>query len=422
MSRTIAPSLACVLLLPVLAACRSTPSQPTRLIDTLEKAPFTEHEVRARLNGFVRVFAGVVATTADGIREEAGPDSPVGEHALLWKIHAVPACISAASDPDPLAGFLDVFVLARQMTAYLEEGIGRNRFGPFQDRAIEASQSLVARLEVISEELAGPEQTATTRGNVERFVANHPLRDDHFTRDSSIPLLRQLTSGPETSVWGALSKVEETVQDLTERVSLYVELLPQVARWQVELVLNDALEHSRLRGSLEDVAQLRESVLEALERLDPILTGEKELSIQAGASDRLLTQIDSRVDDAFSDLRVERDALLEAADARIADLKQTLQSERETILASIDTQRVDTLETIRAEREAILTDVERQTKEALARVDELAARRIEDAAARAEALLDGAMGRAFRYALALLGAAFVGAVVLVVLARRRRAD
>ena len=61
-------------------------------------------------------------------------------------MNAIPACQRAAFQSDPLAGYLDVWVLCEQMLQYFERGEGRDLFGEWQPIAVGAARQLVEEI------------------------------------------------------------------------------------------------------------------------------------------------------------------------------------------------------------------------------------------------------------------------------------
>jgi hypothetical protein len=127
-----------------------------------------------------------------------------------------------------------------------------------------------------------------------------------------------------------VGSIDETVRDVSDRLTLYVEKLPDLLRWHAELL---ALQMQRDFGDdvVGDVASI----------------------------DRSLAGIDAFLQTSPGLIGAEREAVLSALETELA-----------TALAALDAQRTGTIEALGGEREMVLSRLDGELEQAIAAVRE----------------------------------------------------
>jgi hypothetical protein len=177
---------------------------------------------------------------------------------------------------------------------------------------------------------------------------------------------------------GALSSVssmEATLNELSNRLTLYADYLPKQARWQSQLLLDDFFGESRTDSFFADVSSIELSALRIANVIDSL--GVVLQRIQSGSED-----LDARFSFLFEEVDRQRLATL-----------QQLDQERETVTADL-----------RTERDVTLRDVDALTTRTLAE---------------ASTTINATIDRFFLRAAQLAGAILVAVVVVIVALRRR---
>ena len=89
---------------------------------------------------------------------------------------------------EPVSALVDAWTLARQMDLFFTTGAGAAAFGPLQPEVDEVSRRFVDQMREIAGSIAvSPEARAQfERKFVEPWLAEHPLRDMTFVRESPI--------------------------------------------------------------------------------------------------------------------------------------------------------------------------------------------------------------------------------------------
>lgn len=117
-------SLAVLLLLP---GCQTGPGRAGLERQVLATNSSTV-VVRIAGNNFGERFARRVEEASDVTL--AGTSDPViRRRALLWKLHAIPACFMAQDHPSPVSSLADLAALCIQMHNFFRDGQGKDLFG-----------------------------------------------------------------------------------------------------------------------------------------------------------------------------------------------------------------------------------------------------------------------------------------------------
>jgi hypothetical protein len=351
-------------------------------------------EMRVLLHEYLRWFTTEIVTAADGILETE-MDPAAQEAALRLKVSAVTSMQAALFQRDPLAALTDAWALTHGMTHFFEDGNGKDLFGGSQNLVVDALHGLESELDRLAQRIVGKERMDAVRPQLDRFVSDYPIRDLSFGRRSA-GLRASSVTAAELRGDGlrSVAQIDETARDLSDRITIYAEQLPQIARWQGEILLMESQRNFLAKpfANLDGVDRNLSSIEEDVDAAAGFLTSTPELI----AAERLL-------------------------------LLKAFESEREAILSSIDQQRVQTLAALTAEREAILAAVEElrrasfedlgtETDESLGRIEKLSTATVQDLTRASREAIDHLFWRAVQ--LFLLG--FAAFAILALILRRTR--
>jgi hypothetical protein len=364
----------------VLSACSTAAPRQTAFQESLG-VDVSSREIRIRTTDYALVFAQTVELTADTILSLATERS-VARNALIWKTYAVPAIYRSATLSDPLMAWIDSRVLTYQMRDYFTTGSGRALFGEHQHLALTAADFLLAELDraiELSEQEVDPE----LREGILSFARDNPLNNPYFFRRSPVEVLAKALGKDHVSGLQAVGSMTELLEDMSQRLNTYSELLPRAGRWQAELMLAELADPERAEIYLDVLNQL-----EAMETLNTFLKGAPDL-----------------VDE-------QREALLEAVDAQRVAFEAALEK---YVARATD----DVMADLTLEREAAFLDLERiLAAEIGGAVGELD-RTIDRAVVDIDGALERAVDRLFVRLLQLVAIVGVAVILLVFLLRRR---
>jgi len=357
----------------------------------------TAAESKVHLYEYLRWFGAEIVAAADDVRVTE-KDPVVQESALRLKANAVSSMQVAVFQRDPLAALADAWALTAAMVRFFADGNGKDLFGGSQSRVLEALQGLEVEVEELAQGIVGKERVDAVRPEIQRFVRDNPIRDLSFGRRSAGLRASAVTAAAwGTSVTSAVAQIDETARELSDRLTIYAEQLPQIARWQGEILL---------------LQSEREFLTKPVTNIDDI---DKRL----GTIDDNFATVTGFVTSTPAIIAAERTLMLEA-----------LARERTTLLSEVDRQRVATLVSLTAEREAILaaiadlrgatfTDLGTQTERSLDRMDKLSTATVQDVGRVSKDTIDHLFWRALE--LLLVGCAAF-AVLTLTLRRTTRAS
>jgi hypothetical protein len=154
----------------------------------------TPAELRLQVRSLVPVMIGIMESAADGVLATT-TDPPVRAAALRFKAEGIPTMYRALFQPDPVAAFLDAWVLVAQMRGYLEAGPGRELPDAVRLGALGAVARMDAELARFARTLSQEKGAERARQWAEEFAAKHPI-ESFATRQSTEELLAAMTARP----------------------------------------------------------------------------------------------------------------------------------------------------------------------------------------------------------------------------------
>lgn len=205
--------------------------------------PLTPRELTVRLQTreYAHAFVGDVERTADRIAAKSA-NPQVQAAALRWKINAAAASRRAATQMTPDMALLDSWALAAQMREFFDPGgAGARIFGTHQDLA----RTTAIQLE---KQIAGQARALTTAEHFDRFqvfivqyVRDEPLASLDFTRASVVGRWsQQAGENEQQSLLATVGTVPQVMSDLSDRMRLYSDQMPEETLWRTELSLLEA--------------------------------------------------------------------------------------------------------------------------------------------------------------------------------------
>ena len=409
-SRAIAVS--CCLLLLALAGCDMIRGQQGMLEKNVKGAKISTRELGFSMNDFVVRFADQVEESADRISAST-KDASVKRNALLWKIHAVPACFHAAAREDAYVAYFDVAVLCRQMVQFFDGGAGRDLFGEQQPIAVDTSRRLLLEMNVIGGTFApSPEFVKEDQALMQSFVDNEPIQSLQFARASVIRIYIEKVQPRVEPFFDAVGGLSDSIAALQELVTLYSAEVPKLMRWQLELFAIDARDSRGIPVAIPDLESSVDRATKVVEEVPKLVQDERATVIAALHQERVesLTAIDAMRRATLDTIGTERDAVVGA-------VRTIVDTERGAVLKQLSAERAAVVTQLGAEREALMKQVGVERSAALSEIDAISRRRMVDAQDQGVSLIE----HAFLRALESLALAALTALVIAFVWRRRRA-
>ncbi len=383
-----------LLILPA-AGCQRISHQQGMLERESTHAHLSSHQLRVMVNEFVIYFADRIELRADEILAETS-DPAIRKNALRWKINGIASCFEAASRPDPLGAYLDVWILNRQMNHFVDSPTGHESFGPWQSIASEECHALEQRLQFINHTLGG--RLRLGEDFVAQFAADFPLKSLYFDREPIASRYIEEVQEPGQELFHVVANLNENVDDLKKLSILYANHLPKQARWEAQLLLIDASQIPTIQRPLQDLALATQSIARVAHTVDviPALVERERLALRGIVEEERLStlrDVDRMRQDTLGQLEDERELIL-----------NTLREERSVVLGALHEERV-----------AVSRNLDSQVERTLRATDDMTLRRVEQMAQRGNILVDRFFWRACQL-LAVLG--LLALAVYQILVRR----
>jgi hypothetical protein len=174
-------------------------------------------------------------------------------------------------------------------------------------------------VEALWRELSGREDVSHLRELVHAWAAEHPLTGSLVTRESTVPLLAAFTERSGVGLLGSAAALLESTQDVVMRMDLYAGSLPRQARWQAELLAQEAMGAPVLVSAMDELGRAVDVLVRVgalagdtpawvageRESLQDFISSERQAVVSALHSERVeaLAQVDTMgrgwVDRAF---------------------------------------------------------------------------------------------------------------------------
>jgi hypothetical protein len=326
------------------------------------EAQLSSHQLRVLVSDFALRFNSRVEEGADRIIAQA-PDSEIRKNAILWKKNATSSAFRAASRTDPLAAYLDIWILNRQMVALFVSPEGSRLFGPRQTIAVDTCRHLEPDLKGIYRAIGA--DLPLGEDFVSQFAADYPIRNLYFERESLSTCYVQAINEPTRELYQAVGQLQENLADLQKLSMVYAEHLPKQARWEAELLLLDSADIEMVARPLAQFSAMTDSIAQ----VTPIVTSLPEL-----------VQHETRVMRQF----VSGERL---------DTMLRIDRMRQATMGDIQRERFAVLDALREERAVVGEQIDASLARALSAANEISRQRTDELAVHGEVLIDHAVGR-----------------------------
>jgi hypothetical protein len=307
------------------------------------RADVRVESLRSRMYEYSITFAAQVDVAAATI-ERRTDDAIVRRNTLLWRVRAIPEMRKASFRLEPVSALIDAWIFARQMDQLFREGAGASAFGTFQPEALEVSRQLVNQMRQIGGSIAmSPDATAEfERRVIDPWVAEHPLRDMTFVRESPIARFAE-QSRARGDTLQSVGTIEDLAIGLSQQARIYLAELPRQVRGELDLMRSDLLPEglADIQRDLHLSAAAVDRLASTAETTAPLMLSERRIILEEVSRQRALV---------MEAIAVERAKAVEA-------IVESFATERTELLRSFESQRLATLEWATAERREVLADV-----------------------------------------------------------------
>ena len=372
----------------LICAAGCLPKAKPATVTTPAGQELNARELRVRLYELTTQLGGILETAADRIAEET-EDRQVRRNALVFKATAIPTLQRSAFHSDSFLSAAEVWLLSVQLRHWISDGEGREQFGDQQWIAVEAAERMQRQVEAFVESAGGNTDGEAGR-QIEKFARQHPIEGAIGARGTAItPLVRYMRKG-KMSAFASVGSMVDSIDDLSDRLAIYGELLPKQARWQAEILLQeqgfDQIEVDAVLADLERIGNSAEQLQTFLDEI-PVMIDER-IEATIPTLETAIATFD------FDPLKVQADELIS--------------KHLETALEAVTRERVAAMEAIGQEREIVMADVTRLLDDVMDR-----------SFGRVETQIEAQLTRMIPLGIAVMAGPFVLGLVAGLLIRRR---
>ncbi len=339
LSRRNLPVILCLLLTASLSGCQSF-KEASGLLEQQSATGMSSAELRAILDDLVLQYASRVELAADQIITQTS-ESEIHKNALLWKSNGISTCFQAATRRDPLAAFLNIWILNKQSLDLFRHPKSSRMFGPGQAIAVETTlqleQSFDQILARIGKEFPIGEEFAT------RFASDHPIQNLYFDRASIAEhytdYIAEITI-KDRDFKEVVGNLDGQIDQFHKLSAMYAEFLPKQARWQAELLVLEAIPDDAFQTVLNEITSATESVrimTSVADSIPNLVVQERDILRNTISEERIATMKSLE--------KIQFDTMRQLEQERVAVMLE-FQKERETILDALKRERIAATENL----------------------------------------------------------------------------
>jgi hypothetical protein len=288
-----------------------------------------------------------IELAADEI-DAGATDSRVHSNTLLWRLSSVPATVEAALRPDPGIAFLDLYALRLQLERFFRSEAGKENFGGNVAPGLAAMARFSVRWEAEVSAMGGVFRDEG-RATVQSWADAHPIDRLPFTRPSLVGALANEIREQHTSIGTAVGGMQESLDRLEDRVSLFDDYGVKQGLWVSQLAAIETRSSPEASALLDTLGQIG-----TLAGQTPALMGRERAALLA-------------------EVNREREQTLQTVIHERTLVVQELVNQRELILRGVDQQRRETLEDLETLRAKTTQDAMRVVDHFMLRLTELTA-------------------------------------------------
>jgi hypothetical protein len=362
----------------------------------------TAAELRLEINDLAGVFEGTIEQAADEVIAQS-EDNDISRHALLWKINGIPSAFLALFQPDPGVAFIDTWAFSLQMVDYFKNGPGKTDFGQWHHIVLVASQKLELLVTKLGERMSADGNVKPTRDKIKIWVRDNPIERDFIYRNTTVPVIGSMLGAEEMGAFQTVGSIGVTVEEVSYRMGVYMNLLTKQARWQAELVMKGTDDKPSLQDGLVAIDELGSFI----NRMEPVLEQIPDLIVRERKA--ILKAIQKERIEVLANINQQRLDILNYLTGVQLSITKDLINERRIIMDILLSERKNVLESIDEQRIATLTEIESASNRVVDKVLD-----------QSKPLIDYIFIRVLQILAVLLVSGVIGAAILIRLKGKRK--
>ena len=189
---------------------------------------------------------------------------------VVWQLNTLDYCRRAMLRPDPRLAFVDIWTLLEQTRAYAVSDDGKEVLGPEQPYATASLDGMIARIEQRAQSILTPRQFEQINAAIDEYVRQRSRSGDEIAQppttgsgaDSALAVILAVPEGI-ISIGGGVKDTAFAINEVAraaEQGVAAVSAMPQMTRWQTELLVFSLEENPSVTRLLGDISRFSESV------------------------------------------------------------------------------------------------------------------------------------------------------------------
>ena len=192
-------------------------------------------ETRNLTHSFVNTFFHDVRVASDSIFDNTD-DKDIQVNALLWKIIATQQAKNKIFQNNPEVALIDTWVLTATMADFLETGLGNSMFAEQQPIAINASTSLLFKIDEIAQKSFKRDYNEA-KHFVDSIRKNEPFTSYDFYRETLHDDWYKYQKIPDSIANGSVGTLSQVLSDFSTKFAVGGEQTLYQSQWATELML-----------------------------------------------------------------------------------------------------------------------------------------------------------------------------------------
>ena len=190
---------------------------------------------------------------------------------VRWQLHTLESCRRALLHKDLRWGFIDLWSLLYQTRQFVAQGEGKGILGPQEPIALKATANLLAFMKSRAGRILTPEQIEEVTGVLEQWASEHHASLGVAERPSeegkASKVFSAIVSLPSDvfSIGGGVKDTGAAISEVAGAAGRGVDIMssmPQVLRWQTELLIFSVEENKTITDLAENITKVSNAVVD----------------------------------------------------------------------------------------------------------------------------------------------------------------
>jgi len=244
----------------VLPACGATKKEKGTK-EEVQTAQLALQEIADQINNEVQRSARLITNQTN--------EREVRRVVIHWQMHTLESCRRALLHKDLRWGFVDLWSLLYQGKLFLTKGEGKGVLGPQEPIALKTLDDLLAYMESRAGRILKPEQIKQVTEVLEEWASEHhgslSTADRPSEEGTTGKVFGAIVSLPSDvfSIGGGVKDTSAAISEVAGAANRGIDIvstMPQVLRWETELLLFSVEENETVRELMDNMTKVSNTV------------------------------------------------------------------------------------------------------------------------------------------------------------------